>query len=211
MKRTAKKIPYFLLYNYPEKLEAYNETKKRNEKLDPEDRFPLNAYRSPSPMNELCDYIESWEKERFVWARPELHTKVLISDPSVALPDVKTRRLIRNEVSILARELSNIIARNAGRDHKDYRGQMDAAYEQGLRRMEAIVPDHTILANTVIDITYSNINGHQSIAWQLFGDVIIENLKKNTPWARTTRIVEVPYQTNNSYEYLGKYYEMLEG
>ena len=51
----------------------------------------------------------------------------------------------------------------------------------------------------------------KSFAWAAYGDYIIENLKNNTNPKRNIRINEVPYNVNDAYEYLGKYYEFEVG
>ena len=57
----------------------------------------------------------------------------------------------------------------------------------------------------------SSVSISKSLAWSAYGDYIIENLKNNTNPKRNISIREVPYKTDNSYEYLGKYYEFEVG
>ena len=68
LRKHLKQLPYFLLYNYPKKLKTYNTLKEKNKAIESkEDKLRLNAYHSPSPMNELCDYICTWEKKNIMW------------------------------------------------------------------------------------------------------------------------------------------------
>lgn len=68
LKKHLKQLPWFLLYHYPSRLETYEKLRQKNKTIeDPQSRLPLNAFRSPSPMNELCDYINTWEKKKIIW------------------------------------------------------------------------------------------------------------------------------------------------
>ena len=64
-----------------------------------------------------------------------------------------------------------------------------------------------VIANYVIKVSYSNFSISKSFAWAAYADYIINNLKNNSNPKRNISIVEVPYKTNGSYEYLGKFYE----
>jgi hypothetical protein len=52
---------------------------------------------------------------------------------------------------------------------------------------------------------------NKGLAWNGYGDYIIKNLKSNSPINKRIKIVETPYKTATNYEFLGKYYEMIEG
>ena len=67
LRKHLKKLPWFLLYNYPKKLEAYEKIREHNKALPKDQWIEPNAYRSASPMNELCDYINTWEREKIKW------------------------------------------------------------------------------------------------------------------------------------------------
>ena len=70
--------------------------------------------------------------------------------------------------------------------------------------------DEEIIANYVIKVSYNSFSISKSLAWAGYGDYIIKNLKENSNPKRHISITEVPYKTNDSYEYLGKYYEFKE-
>ncbi len=72
LRKHLKKLPYFLLYNYPKKLNVYNKIRKINKENDDEDKIPYNAYRSPSPLNELCDYVCQWERHNIIWDNSDI-------------------------------------------------------------------------------------------------------------------------------------------
>lgn len=67
--------------------------------------------------------------------------------------------------------------------------------------------DEEMVANYVIKTSYNNFSISKSFAWAGYADYIIKNLKNNSNPKRNISIVEVPYKTNDSYEYLGKFYE----
>ncbi len=71
--------------------------------------------------------------------------------------------------------------------------------------------DETLIANYVIKVSYASISISKSFAWSAYGDYIIDNLRNNTNPKKNISIREVPYKTNESYEYLGKYYEFEVG
>ena len=67
-----------------------------------------------------------------------------------------------------------------------------------------------LLANYVISVSYNTFSISKSFAWSVFGNYIVQNLKDNSNPRKNISITEVPYKTNDSYEYLGKYYEFKE-
>ena len=71
--------------------------------------------------------------------------------------------------------------------------------------------DEELIANYVIKVSYSSISISKSFAWAGYGDYIIDNLRNNTNPKRNVSIQEVAYKTNDSCEYLGKYYEFEVG
>ena len=91
LRKYMKKLPYFLLYNYPKKLDAYNKIQAENKNLPKEEKRALNAFKSPSPMNELCEYICKWEKN-LMWNNEYVDTRCLITNTDY---DYKNQDLLR--------------------------------------------------------------------------------------------------------------------
>ena len=60
-------------------------------------------------------------------------------------------------------------------------------------------------------VSYNSFSISKSFAWSAYGEYIIENLKNNTNPKKNISIREVPYYTDDAYEYLGKYYEFEVG
>ena len=213
LRKHLKQLPYFLLFNYPQKLKTYNTLKQKNELIESkEDRVKLNAYHSPSPMNELCDYICTWEKKNIMWDNnlsDLIDTRVLIVNNDLDLSDKNILRIVRRHINDYADEIRNHIKlyENNG-DSKDYHFAMSEIvnkFKQDLS--DELGLDEETIANYVIKVSYNNFSISKSFAWAGYADYIIKNLKNNSNPKRNISIVEVPYKTNDSYEYLGKFYE----
>ena len=57
-----------IVYKIECKLKKYKAIMEKNKQLkNGEEKLIPNAYHSPSPMNELCDYICTWEKKHILW------------------------------------------------------------------------------------------------------------------------------------------------
>ena len=78
------------------------------------------------------------------------------------------------------------------------------------RLSEELALDEETIANYVIKVSYNSFSISKSLAWAGYGNYIINNLKNNSGLKKHISITEVPDKTNNSYEYLGKYYECKE-
>jgi len=213
LRKHLKQLPYFLLYNYPKKLKAYNTLKEKNKSIESkEDKLKLNAYHSPSPMNELCDYICTWEKKNILWnnnINDLIDTRVLIINNDIDLSDKSISKIIRRYINDYAEEIRNHMKlydnNNTNRDYHFAMNEIVNKFKQSLSNELGL--DEETIANYVIKISYSNFSISKSFAWSGYADYIIKNLKNNSNPKRNISIVEVPYKTNDSYEYLGKYYE----
>lgn len=220
LRKHLKQLPYFLLYNYPSKLKTYKTLSEKNRQLkNKNDKVKLNAYHSPSPMNELCDYICTWEKKNILWNNDVnnlVDTRCLIINNDLDLSDRKIMKVCRRYINQYAEMI-----------HKHYKNEdkMISGYDvhRNLVNFDIITNhfktkildelgiDEELIANYVIKVSYSSISISKSFAWSAYGDYIIDNLRNNTNPKRNVSIQEVPYKTNDSYEYLGKYYEFEVG
>lgn len=209
LRKYIKRLPYFLLYNYPEKLKRYGNLRRKNKQIEKiEDKLPLNAYQSPSPLNELCDYIITWEKKKVLWDNSCINTSCLIVDNTLELNDKTIIKQIKHKITDFSSRLRKSL--EAIDDGEDI--DIKILIENFEGELNDIVPgDRNLLANYVIKTSYLNMSTSKSLAWNLYADIILKNLDKNTPQSKHTKIIEVPYRTESSYEYLGKHYEMLDG
>lgn len=213
LRKHLKQLPYFLLFNYPAKLKTYRTLSEKNKKVEnKEDKVKLNAYHSPSPMNELCDYICTWEKKNILWnnnLNDLMDTRVLIVNNDLNLSDKKVLKVVRRYVNNYAEEIRKHMDladnNNTSQDHHFAMNEIVKRFKQGL--LEELKLDEETIANYVIKVSYNNFSISKSFAWAGYADYIIKNLKNNSNPRRNISIVEVPYKTNNSYEYLGKFYE----
>ena len=213
LRKHLKQLPYFLLFNYPKKLKTYNTLKEKNNAIEnKEDKLKLNAYHSPSPMNELCDYICTWEKKNIMWnnnLNDLIDTRVLIINNDLELSDKKVIKIVRRCINDYAEEIRRHMSLyDDSVGNQDYHFAMNEIvkkFKQNL--LDELKLDEELIANYVIKVSYSNFSISKSFAWAGYDDYIIKNLKNNSNPRRNISIVEVPYKTNNSYEYLGKFYE----
>ena len=213
LRKHLKQLPYFLLFNYPKKLKTYNTLKEKNKLIEnKEDKIRLNAYHSPSPMNELCDYICTWEKKNIMWdnnLNDLMDTRVLIINNDLNLSDKKVIKIVRRYINDYAEEIRRHMKmyedNNTGEDYHFAMNEIVNKYKRNLKNELDL--DEEIVANYVIKVSYNNFSISKSFAWAGYPDYIIKNLRNNSNPKRNISIAEVPYNTNKSYEYLGKYYE----
>lgn len=216
LKKHLKQLPYFLLYNYPEKLNAYKALTEKNKRIEQkEDKIRLNVYRSPSPMNELCDYICAWERKNILWDNPldDLNnTHDLIIDRNLDLDDKNALRMSRRYINKYADEIRryrNLQKENP--DNESLKFNMELAAGQFKARLQdALSMEEETIANYVIHVSYATPSISKAFAWAAYGDYIIKNLKTNSGHKKNAFIREVSPKTPGSCEYLGKYYEFQE-
>jgi hypothetical protein len=213
LRKYLKQLPLFLLHNYPDKLKVYYTIAHKNKSIeDKANKHPLNGYRSPSPLNELCDYISSWEKESILWDRTVFDTRCLILNNSLDLSNKNIMRNIKHVINDFAVEWKVLLdKKDKLRENNETDNiNLDLLINVYKKKLSLIVKDKTLLANYVIKVSYSNMSINKSLAWKAYGDTIIQNLKRNTPVYKQIKIIEVPYKTDRSQEYLGKFYELVE-
>ena len=217
LRKYLKQLPYFLLYNYPSKLKTYKTLSEKNKQIEnKDDKVKLNAYHSPSPMNELCDYICTWEKKNILWDNDVnnlVDTRCLIINNDLDLSDKKIMKTCRRYINQYAAEIKQHIKLHREKsDDENHKFNMDTVVAEYRKRiLKELQIDEELIANYVIKVSYSSISISKSFAWAGYGDYIIDNLRNNTNPKRNVSIQEVPYKTNDSYEYLGKYYEFEVG
>lgn len=216
LKKHLKQLPYFLLYNYPEKQKTYKTLLEKNRHIEPkEDKVPLNVYRSPSPMNELCDYICAWERKNILWDNSSDHLKntyKLISRHGLDFTDKNVTRMVRRYINKYADEIrkyKNLQKENGYSESLKY--DMELTVHRFKSQLQAALSlDEETIANYVIHVSYTSPSISKAFAWAGYGDYIIENLKDNSHQEKSVSIREVFKKTPGSYEYLGKYYELKE-
>ena len=218
LRKHLKQLPYFLLYNYPAKLKTYKTLSEKNKKVEnKEDKVKLNAYHSPSPMNELCDYICTWEKKNILWdnnINDLVDTRCLIINNDLDLSDKKIRKICRRYINKYADVIHNHYKSNKLTSGSEvYKNEVNfdiIAKHYKDKLLDELKISEELLANYVISVSYNTFSISKSFAWSVFGNYIVQNLKDNSNPRKNISITEVPYKTNDSYEYLGKYYEFKE-
>lgn len=219
LRKYLKQLPYFLLFHYPKQMKTYKTLCEKNKKIEKkEEKLKLNAYRSPSPMNELCDYICAWEKKHILWDRDIgglTDTGNLIQNNNLDLSDQKVLRVCRRYINDYASCLKNHFLAAGDSQGAPTAGGSGFPYELVVsdykeRLQKELDMEEVLIANYVIKAAYATISISKSFAWAAYGDYIIENLKANTAPGKCVSIREVPKETEGAYEYLGKYYEFKE-
>ena len=139
----------------------------------------------------MCEYISEWEKHNILWSKDYIDTRYITLDNSLSLNDELAMKKIRKEINLFAKDYKKILKNYKDGDKKI---RLDNLFKNYMNRLKNIIPDEILLGNYVIKVSYRNKHISKTLAWTLFGDVIIE----------------VPYNNKTSYEFLGKYYEMIE-
>lgn len=193
LKSHLKKLPRFLLCNYPTKQAS-------------------DLFYSPSPMNELCDYIDTWERKHLIWDNTVTDTKHLLLNPEYPAEDKIILRKIRHLINAFSLEHRELLAEaEAENAEVDFAKTelLIAHYKEKLAQIEGITCEDE-LANYVIKVSYQNNSITKQLAWLGYGDYILYNLKNNSAHSKRTRITRVSPQTERALEYLGRYYLMKE-
>jgi hypothetical protein len=198
LRKYLKRLPFFLLYNYPKKLTVYNRIKKINHDSQREDRIPYNAFRSPSPMNELCDYINQWEKRKLDWDRSLINNGHLLVNNELELTDKKLIQKIRKIYNEFDVELREILDKDIS---------LEPIIEKYKVRLNKLMDDELLLANYCIKTAYQSIGSDKVLCWSLFSDNILKNLRVNSDERKECEIVGTTREDGN--EFLGKYYKLV--
>lgn len=217
LRKHLKQLPYFLLYHYPAKMKTYQALADKNKSAkNEEDKVPLTAYFSPSPMNELCSYICTWEKKHILYDHDIAHLadiQSLIINNDFDLSDRNILRVCKRYVNQYAAEIRHHLNLHKEKpDDESFPFHMNVIGDEYKKRILEDLPlPEEWIANYVIKVSYSSVSISKSLAWSVFGNYITDNLRAHTPSQKNVSIQEVPYQTKTSREYLGKYYEIETG
>ena len=155
-------------------------------------------------MNELCEYINKWEKQKLDWDRSVVNTMVLLIDGDLVLSDRKIVRRMEVINDEFYEELKEIFKSKS----ENYSTQIDLLMQKykEILYSEFKDLDENLMANYFIKASYGSIATNKLLCWGIFSDIMLENLKKNSPNQKSVKIVE-----GTQYEFLGKYYDMIEG
>lgn len=216
LRKLSRQLPYFLLYNYPEKMKTYRslmEKKKRQKEGEPP--VILNAYHSPSPMNELCSYICAWEQKHILWKHDttDLSTsQKLFLNHELDVSDKGIIKLVRRYINAYADEMRRHMNLRDGKSWEYNSGFHLKELTNQFKNMlaEALPLEEEAIANYVIQVSYAKLSISKSLAWAGYGDYIIRNLKSNSDCRKTISIREATNPSEQTYEYLGKYYTYTE-
>ena len=166
-------------------------------------------------MNELCHYICTWEKKHILWNNKSEHfdeIRNLILNQKLDLSDKKAIRIIRRTINEYANELrAHMNSQREASQNELYSFSMEEIINRFRERLsDSLSMEEEIIANYVIKVSYQNLSISKSLAWTGYGDYIIRNLKANSDLQKNIFIQEVPHKTEDSYEYLGKFFTLTE-
>lgn len=212
LRKYLKKLPFFLLYNYPNKMNAYYRVRRINKDIEnQDDKLELNSYHSPSPMNELANYVDTWERRNIIWDKSVVDVRCIVLNSKLDLSNKKITRDIRRLINEFSVKWKHAIQENLKSETDDSYYNLDILINTYKIKLLQVVNNEELVANYVIKISYSNLLISKALAWRGYGEYIIENLKLNTPTIKHSRITEVPYSTDLTYEFLGKHYTFEDG
>lgn len=198
LRRHLKQLPWFLLYNYPKKLEALEALRQKNSTIkNPKDKLPYPAFFSPSPMNELCDYINTWEKKHLIWEHTAADNRDILLNHGFPLDDRKILRQIRHMVNEFSNRFRELLACAQEEKTESDFGELHLlveTYQNKLSQIEGIATEEE-LANYVIKVCYANLSISKQLAWAGYGDYILKNLRENSPSQTPVAIEEIPAPT----------------
>lgn len=201
LRKYLKQLPYFLLHNYPQKLDVYNRIRKINREHDREDKIQYNAFRSPSPMNELCDYINQWEKKEINWDRSLINNGHLLIDKEIE-QQINSRDIER-QIKKIYNEFDVDLRKTIDED-----GDLKSLSEEYKSKLSKIASDENLLANYCIKVAYRSLSSDKTLCWMLFGDIMIHNLRNNSDERKEIELVKVDDHDPEAKEFLGKYYKL---
>ena len=228
IKRAGSKLPYFLIYKYPDKESKLKKIKKKNKnkwkqineetngKITQEiiEKYGIiqsNVIKSKSPLNLNCVDIEDWERERFLWNHNYVDTTHLLINN-----EVKENPNVNRDVKIIyreyLRELKQIkeeleIRKDIDNDKK-YDGRINRLINQTKIKVLKLPYDKDEIINSCVLTSYRN--NYPSFSWIMVGDYIIKNLMHNTPKNKSRLIIECDKEDKHAKEFLGKYYKFVD-
>lgn len=198
LRKYLKRLPYFLLHNYPKKLNVYNKIKNINKRTENENRIPYNAYRSPSPLNELCDYISMWEKHRLIWDKSVVNNGQILINRCFDLSNKHITKQIKAIYNQFKTDMQRVL---------DEDGDFEVLLETYREKLSCIQLETEHLANYCISVSYRSISEDKVLCWNLFGDEMIKNLRNNSPDTPELEIIETE---DGEFKFLGKYYSFKQ-
>ncbi|NFF77312.1 hypothetical protein FCV38_10050 [Clostridium sporogenes] len=229
MKKKFKQLPYFLLFNYPDtKLTTYKKIKKMNSSIkEKEDKVEYNSYHSPSPLNELCYYIQDWSKQKLEWGLNTKNTKDIVINHDI---DYSNKNLLMNVGNIhnvfntkfkeimskfdVLEDEFDILPDDKEKKTKELKSEISKLFDLAENNLYSLTKKYNttlnIVGNYCIYHCYRTVARDKMFCWSMAGKYIIENLRKNTKNKKEFEIVRTKKEDKNSSEFLGKYYKLQE-
>jgi hypothetical protein len=152
-------------------------------------------------MNELCEYVNQWERHKIDWDRSLINNGHLLVNQELDLSDkqiIKKIKRIYDEFDIDLREaIENDI-------------DISILANAYLKKLNKLNLDEFILANYCIKVAYRSVSSDKTLCWILFGDEMLKNLRNNSDERKELVIVETDKQDKDGRDFLGKYYKLIK-
>jgi len=224
----ADKKPYFFIYNYPYLMKRYkkyisnsntnclirfgldiNELIKKENKTQEENTFlhyynlKMPVFKNKSVMNRICWRLEE-EFDNY-----KLNSSEIVFDYSILKSDIEYSKSNFNKIKLLYDDYKDKIKQHTLNSAKEKIEKDEEQVKRYIFKEEfksktfQICNNKYELCNIVLDLCYKNNNSKQ-FAWDICGDIIIENLLKKNNY-----IVEYPIEDKNGdIEYCGERFSL---
>lgn len=202
-----------------------NELLVKENKTQEEKRFISNYYKyipvftNNSTMNKLCRLVEDVDFDlRFYKTKENFDYTVMMNDNiKIDTESNMYKRIyevIKNHYKTYKETKSHINNIIENFDFYDFNEEDDESneilnlyFDELENNLYKICSNKVELCNCVVDVLYKKFKDKpKSFLWCLFGDIIVDNLKKKT----NTGYIPTEIEQNLGFEYLGKYYQLTE-
>ena len=156
-------------------------------------------------MNELSWYVDSWEKENFVYTKDYEDCTDLMVDKSIKFNKDTFEKVKELYYEFMAEEKNFIKLKKQNSEENSGIGQF---YDEIRERASKICNNSKEFANYAVEICYKddkNKKKHKRFVWCIAKDGLIKNIKLHKQ-----KDIEVPVIDDNGQEYLGKKYSLVK-
>lgn len=212
LRKNLQKLPYFVLHNYPKKMKVYDNRKAKNRELkDSGVKLQYNAFHSPTQMQELCDYIETWEMKKVKWSKIKNETYPLLVNSDIEFSRTNPIFRICREINEnFTKEWINVVRNDDMEVRSTEITKLFDKYKEVINKNEDEVGDVDLFSNYFIHACNYRTQLNKHLCWEVYGDIMLANVRKNTTDQKEIKIVECDKSDINAQEFLGKWYKIEE-
>ena len=141
-----------------------------------------------------------------VWDKKVINNGHLLVNRDLDLSNKHIIKKIKHTYDEFKLDFKNLLDEKKEDDNKEF----DILFDKYKNKLNEINLDRELLANYCIKVAYRSISEDKVLCWSLFSDIMLKNLKNNSPDKKQCKIEEVQEVDNDTYEFLGKYYKLIE-